>query len=181
MRLLSLGPAVSCSQRQICPCADLRCGAARAVNISGKLLHVVRNLLSWERRCELKCDMMTAVRVGYQTLSTSVLHRLQKSNKMNKLVNSLNMTMRHRLSASRLHLCTELLQRPSSLDLICPGNLTRNSQFALSHTSVMDRLSRALLKGPSAAMAAGRRVIKDDRRQQYKAAPVLFSNDEKVL
>lgn len=111
MRLLSLGPAVSCSQRQICPCADLRCGTARAVNISlhSKLLHVVRNLLSWERRCELKCDMMTAVRVGYQTLSTSVLHRLQKSNKMNKLANSLSMTIPHRapqaerFQASPLH------------------------------------------------------------------------------
>lgn len=38
MRLLSLGPAVSCSQREICPCADV----------------------------------MTVVRVGYQTESAAL-------------------------------------------------------------------------------------------------------------
>lgn len=73
--------------------------------------------------------------------------------------------MRHRLSAFRLHLCTELLLQ-FRLDL--SGKFDEEFAIfsgvhtaALSHTSVMDRLSRALLKGPSAVMAAGRRVIKD--------------------
>lgn len=105
-----------------------------------------------------------------------VLHHLQKSNKMNKLANSLNMTIPHhapqaerfqaeRFQASPLHrAAAETFQ--FRLDL--SGKF--DEEFAIfsgvhtaahSHTSVMDRLSRALLKGPSAVMAAGRRVIKD--------------------
>lgn len=68
-----------------------------------------------------------------------VLHHLQKSNKMNKLANSLNMTIPHhapqaeRFQASPLH---RAAAETSSLDLICPGNLTRNSQSSLVFTQL---------------------------------------------